>query len=514
MQSVSSQFNASALADVRNHSWQARISFDKSYNDDIILGEYGVSRYGEAIYAPTNDEPLQNWDKYNYANYTDRIMFMEWERSLEFPYSIVSARADFELSNTDNYFTPNSGSPISSHILSKRPVRLLSGFNDENVPQFVGLTQGMPDITQAPKRATFTALDFLTQIYEMPIRRTLAMANVRTDQVLEAIFLDFGLNQSQFSLSAGRNVIPFLFFEREQQTAGAVIRTLMEAEMGMLWLDESGIIKFRSRLEQPVSPVYVFDETNVVSLALSTDDQIINSVVFNAEVRKLAKWQNVYTKTAQEQAHVVMANDTFTFQAGLQNPCLQVEPPIAGEQSGVSWFVASDPSGETVGGVSVLGVELRTNSYDIVFANSNSFDVNISQMELYGQPGKVAYNIPDRVIDYPPSIEKHETQSIEINNNFIQSEEQMKSLALTILDGYAEYSAVIEAEVKGNPALQLGDIVLLDTEQYSGNYRIIGIRNSLNNKKYTQILTLKSYTPRDWGLYNRSTYNSSGVYAP
>jgi len=60
---------------------------------------------------------------------------------------------------------------------------------------------------------------------------------------------------------------PFLFFERDQQTAGDIIRPLMQAEMGMLWLDEQGIIKFIPRLEIPNEPVYAFDTIILYLLA-------------------------------------------------------------------------------------------------------------------------------------------------------------------------------------------------------------------------------------------------------
>ena len=82
----------------------------------------------------------------------------------------------------------------------------------------------------------------------MPIRDTQAMRDVRTDEVLAEIFTQFGLAPSQYDLSTGRNVIKFLFFEKEQLTAGDVIRPLIQAEGGALWLGEDGIIRFRPRL--------------------------------------------------------------------------------------------------------------------------------------------------------------------------------------------------------------------------------------------------------------------------
>jgi len=515
MQVVPSLFNQYAQSNVRPHSWGLRISFEKLYDPDVTFFTLNQSVLdGVDVLAPSDDNPLQAWDYYLYRDYTDRIVQMSWDRTLEFPYSVVSARADFEVSNTDDYFTPNGGSPIEDYILPKRPVRLFSGFSNMLVPQFVGLTQGMPRISQLPKTATFTALDFLTQIYDMKIRNTIAMQNVSTDEVLANIFEQFGLAPEQYDLAKGRNVIPFLFFEREQITAGSVIRKLMEAEMGMLWLSEAGIITFRPRLEQPSEATYFFDNNSIISMEVSSDDQIINQVNFTAELREVQEYQSIYLKSLGGQPNIVPANSTYVFSADLQDPCLTVEEPTIGESSSVSWFVPRLPDGtEVLTGVSVDSVELKTNSYDITFENNNAFSVDISELELWGQPAKV-YDKIDRTMEYPPSILKYEVNPIDIDNNFIQSEDQVKSLGLTILDEYSETASILDLEVKGNPAIQLGDIVDVDYRQFVGLYRIIGMGNNLSNSKFTQNLKVRRYTPREWFTLNQSVLNGTDVLAP
>lgn len=515
MQTVPALFNDYAKSNVRPNSWGLRISFDKSYDDDVTFFTLDQSVLdGIDLLAAEDDNPLQAWDFYKYLDYSDRIVQMSWERSLEFPYSVVSARADFEVSNTDDYFTPNGGSPIQDYILPKRPIRLLTGFGNMLVPQFVGLTQGMPTIGQTVKTASFTALDFLTQIYEMKIRNTIAMQDVRTDEVLANIFDQFGLAPTQYDLARARNVIPFLFFERDQITAGDVIRKLMEAEGGMLWLSESGIIMFRPRLELPETASYLFDDNSIVDLEVSSDSQIINQINFTAELRAVQEYQTVYLKSQGGQPNVVPAGGTYVFPAELSDPCLTVEDPTIGENSGVSWFIPRLPDGtEVTTNVSVIASELKTNSFDITFKNDNAFAVDISELELWGQPAKV-FDRVERTMEYPPSILKYDIQPLDINNNFIQSQDQIESLGLTILDEYDEYAAILDLEVKGNPALQLGDIVEVDYRQFDGLYRIIGITSSLRMGKYTQNLKIKTYTPREWFFLDISELDGSHVLAP
>lgn len=518
MQAVNGNFTAFATGDVRPISWGNLMSFKKEYDDNVTFFTYDVSEYdGPDVYAPANDNPLQAWDKYNYVNYSERVLDFSVSRELTFPYSIASSIADFSLNNYDKYFTPNSGSPIDSFILPKRPVRLLQGFNGEDLQQFVGLTQGMPEIDERNATAQFTAMDFLTQIYEMPIRETNAMFNVTTDEVLDEIFSQFGLLPAQYDLAKGINEIKFLFFEKDQLTAGDVIRPLMQAEGGFLWLGEDGIIRFRPRLEMPDAPVYSFDEDMLVSATVVNEDQIINSVIINTDVREVQEYQTVYSKkTSDTTLDVVPAGGTYIFKAELQDPLLQAVHPLYGQNAGVSWFTAALPNGNTVSsGISITSVELKTNTYEMTIANANSFDVNINQMSIWGQPAKrisvepIIYRNKDQ-----DSVDKYEEQVLEINNNFIQDVSTARALAYTILDEYSEYSDILECEVKGNPALQLSDIVELDYQHFTGEYRVIGISNKLMGSKYTQILKLRKYTPRIWFQYDVSEYDGPDLYAP
>lgn len=519
MQIVPAGFNELANGDVRPISWGAMVSFDKTFDDDITFFTLDQSILnGVDILAPTEDNPLQAWDFYEYVDYSDRIIYMAWESELNFPYSVVSAMADIQFNNYDKYFNPNGLSPIASDVLPKRPIRLLAGFRNTLLPQFVGLTQGMPEIDGVNRTATFNALDFLTQIYEMPIRNTIAMANVTTDVVLANIFTQFGLAPSQYDLALGRNRIPFLFFERDQMTAGEVIRTLMQAEMGKLWLDELGIIRFRPRLEQPETPTYLFNDENIVSIDTSGDDEIINSVTITTNVRAVQDLQVIYSKDAANVSRfdTIPASSVYTFTANMQDPALSVIVPSVNQIAGESWFVVEDDLGNPVTtNISVTATELKTNSYDVTFTNTNPFPLLITRLELWGEPARLISEDPVIYNNVESdSVQKYEVKDLAIDNNFIQSIDQSRSLALTILDEYSEYNDIIEIEIKGNPAIQLSDIIEVDKDDYSGEYRVIGKKNKLQDQKYTQILKAKKYTPRQWFTLNQSVLNGSDQLAP
>lgn len=518
MQQVPALFNEMAHADIQPLNWGLLISFDKTFDTDIIFFTLDESTLnGTDVLGTEDNNPIQVWDKYEYESYRERVISLAVTRELDFPYSIVSAIADFTLNNYDRYFTPNSDSPIAQYILPKRPVRLLQGFHNTVLPQFVGLTQGMPEIDEGEGTATFTAMDFLTQIYGLPVRETIAMSDVTTDEVLENIFTQFGLSPDQYDLAKGRNVIKFLFFERNQQTAGDVIRPLMQAEMGMLWLDEEGIIRFRPRLEQPDTPVYTFDEDSILSCEVMDEDQLINHLIISTDVREVQDYTTVYSKNADDSSlDVVPAGGTYVFKAELTDPLLTVEEPVYGQNADVSWFTATRPDGTVVSsGISITATEIKTNTYEMTIENTNAFSVNINQMSLWGRPARrislepVVYENKDT-----DSIAKYEDKILEIDNNFVQSIDAARALALTILDEYSEYADIIEVEVKGNPALQLGDVVEIDYPNFEGEYRIISVTNRLQDSKFTQILRLRKYEPREWFTLDQSTLNGGDIFAP
>lgn len=519
MQIVPSGFNQIANGDVIPLSWGIRISFDKAYDDSITWFTLDQSTLNSGdLLAPIEDNPLQAWDFYEYKDFAERLVYMSVQKSIDFPYSVVSAIADFQLNNYDQYFTPNGTSPVANDVLPKRPVRLLLGLSNVLLPQFVGLTEGMPEIERTEGLATFTAMDFLTWIYDMDIRETIAMQNVRTDEVLANIFQQFGLAPDQYDLARGRNTIPFLFFEADQVKAGDIIRPLMQAEMGRLWLDEQGIIRFTPRLEQPTDPVYLLDDDNIEDIEHSGDDEIINRVVIITQVREVQEYQSVYSKSKTDtQLNVVPANGTYVFVASLQDPALTIEDPDFGENAGVSWFTAATPDGTpVVSGVSVDSTELKTNSFNITFNNTNNFAVNIDQLFLWGRPAK---NITVEPVIYEnkdtDSIAKYEEQTYEINNNFIQDIDDARSLALTMLDEYSEHADIVTVTMsKPNPALQLSDIIDIDYEEYSGEYRIIAMNIKLQDAKMTQVLTCRRYQPRTWFQLDVSQLNGTDVLAP
>lgn len=504
MQTTTERFKELVTSPVVGIDWGLQMSLRKEVNPDIqffILDDSLLD--GTDILKPSDDNPLLPWYQYDYKPFKDRVISMEWSREVDFPYSVQSAMADVTLRNTDGYFTPGGSSPVQEYILPKRPIILFQGFlTAENLGQFVGMTQDMPSVSAT--EASFHALDFLSELYEIPLTNMIAMQNAYTHEVLEVMFLQLGLSPVQFDLARSRNKIPYLFFERGIK-AGEALRQLMQAEGGLLWLDEQGVIKFTPRVEIANDPVYVLNESTIVDVNLSSESQLINNVIIRSNVRDVQEFQSVHTKTSAgegtDEAWVIPPSDSIVKLLSITDPIINAQEPTLGHASGVSWFTARDVTGTPVtSGITVTASETLTNSYSIEFTNSNAFAVEIDELDLWAQPAKLVDEQGMRYeLQSDSSVEKYGLQTYEIENDFIGTIDNANSLALMILDSFSEYHGMLEVSVRINPALELGDVVEVNYREYQGTYKIEKITNIMRvGVEVSQVLKLRRYTVRNW----------------
>ena len=511
MQTVSPQFTALAEADVRPLSARVSVSFDKAYDDTTKFFTLDDSILDGSDILQTQDvTPIQAWDFYKYVDYSDRIVSAEWSRSIEFPYSVSSALADVTFNNYDDYFTPNSGSTIDNYIIPKRPVRILTGFKNENIPQFVGVTNQMPTINAKDKTFSFNAVDFLYEMFDMDTTEIVSMQNVRTDQVLAALFTQFGIASSMYSLDQGYNTIPFLYYEIGTKAIN-IFRDLMQAEMGNLWLNEAGIIRFTNRYNTLGASVKTLDSGMIIDLTVPDKDFIINKVKITSDIRELQSKQIIYSQPTGSEV-VIKANSTGLMDIQLENPCNTVTNPTLGVSTTDSWFTALKVSDDTevTTNVAVTGQSLKVNSVTIFFQNTNAFDVKINGIELWGEPAIIVDTV--RYVEVnQPSIDKFGEKPLEIQNNFIQSINQAQSLAIPILFYYGNYANQIEITIKSNPALQLNDVITINYAPYSGDYKIVAISSKINSDGFNQTLSCISTTQIGFFTLDQSVLDGTDV---
>lgn len=515
MQATTATFDTLAQADLRPLSWGLKISFDKTIDPDVTFFTLDTSLLdGPDVLMPEPgyDNVVQLWDQYAYVDYSDRVISLEWQREESIPYSINQAFADVVLNNYDDYFSPGGGSEIDEFILPRRPIRILAGFGGENVPAFVGLTEGMPSLDQKSKTATFHCVDFLSYLFNKPLNETVIYLDMRTDEVLDELFQLFGLSSSQYVLDVGYNLIPFTFFEKDM-LLGEAIKELMEAEVGSIYMDEAGIIRFKSRQLRDLTTVYSFNEASVVDVMTPSEDDIINVVDVKVDARSIQDHQLVYQLVESLQ---ISPGESIEVWADFQDPVLSANDPVLGFTLDDSYMRAylteSTDSGEVLSDVSVTSSSLFAMSYKIVIENNNAFPVFVNEMEIWGIPAKVTTTINERFED-EVSVAKYEEHPFPIENNLIQTRSQAASAGLTILQYFGEYGDVAEIEVKGNMALQIADPIFINASTYGDTFLITKYQNRIQDGGFRQILRAKKNFALSFFILDTSVLDGEDVLA-
>lgn len=561
MQSASSLFLTRADAHMRPINWALFISFARSLDDTASFFTAGVSTVGGPDIIKGTDDVLQLWDQYQYYDYSDRVVTLEWQQSMDPLYSVQSAMGDIVLSNTDAYLSGDN------FALPWRPLRLSAGFgnamtgNPELLPQFVGVTEEAPTIDIAAGTVSYHVIDFMSTLENRQLSNDVMLQNVTTDVALDALLQDVGLSPTQYDLDPGFNVIPFVYFAAGT-LFGDAAQQLMQAEMGRLYMTETGRITFHNRQNFSDVSVWYFDRHNVIDYQTATQDQVINVVTITANIREVQPlqpyWQTSTLLTVPAGASVEMPFASFA------DPVTSVDTPVPYVDSSTSYYIANtqpDGSGDDVStGITLATTEFST-SYLITFTNSNAYDVYITDVHLYATPA-----IADRTIQITEqndvSVAQYDEQVLQIDNDFFMDEATAISKANIILADNATFNQLQTVTVKANPALQINDAAYFSIRQHSyisesgdtlpsiaTSYSmtliqlealnptvptsgaltigteiqlgiipelctILGISSKLDSPKFTQDLTVKPMDRTDYFTAGISTVGGTDVIAP
>lgn len=489
MQTVDSRWVDLATGDIQPMTWRLRVSFDKQITPNIEFFTLDQSQLdGGDLLAPDDSLVVQPWDAYDYQTFDDRVVSMEITHEELQPYSSAKAYADLVLNNYDLLFSPDGGSSIASNVLPQRPFRLFLGFENTALPMFVGLNPKMPIIDRLGGTATFHMVDFLSYLYDQEISQTTILLDKRIDEIISELLQLLGLIPDQFDLDLSTTVIPF-FFVTKGTTFGSVAEKLMEAELGRLYMNELGVIRFRNRYGYDTTPVMEFstDLSNVNDWQGSNDTQIWNSIRVKANPREVKEYQPIFQ--TQEQFDI-QPSEVKEIWVNLEDPIISATDPVysSTEVSNDSYFIASNSN------VVLQNMDVFGDSLKLTFENTNGTPQTITDIVIWGEPAKPIYDQPIEVVEIDQnSVDKYGNQWYEIENDYIQNETIATNRALTILNDYKELNAVVDLDVKGNPALQVGDYVDLSIPGYNGSYSISKITNILtsNPLEYRQRLTVR-----------------------
>lgn len=510
---TSTTINAKSQGSMRKLKTNLLMSFPRVYQPSVQFFTIGVSTIGGTHIIKGDGSVVSEWDKYQYDDYSNRVKTIEITRTEEEVNSTALAQADIVLNNYDNYFTPNRGSAIQNFILPYRPAKLFGGFSEEALPQMVGLTEKMPTIDEKGRTASFHIIDFMYSLFNRPLDQAVLYQAKRTDEILAALMILAGISPTQYSFDVGFNIINYAFFDKGTKFGDAV-KELMEAEMGRFYMDEIGVIRFKNRQNYLSTPQWFFNETNILNIETSKQDDIINVVEIKANVREVQANQKMWEL---QQVTKIPANSSLDLWADFDDPVTQVDLPAYISGASTSLYTTnkiSDGSGDPVNtNFSITATSLFSTSYKMTFTNTNAFDVYITTLEIFAKPAKVVKQIYVRQTD-AVSVAKYDERVLTIENDYFNNEGDATSKAIILLSDNSTYQNQFVLTVKGNPALQIGDPVNVSVWGTAANFVIKKIVNRWEAGKYTQILTVRKKVFVSYFTIGISTIGGTDVIAP
>lgn len=530
MQSVSQAFTDRVQAPMRHIDWRLLMSFLKQYDNAIDFFTIGVSTIGGTDIIKGSNDVIQEWDKYDYEDFANRVLSIEWVREADPPLGAVTlAMADITLDNHDDLFTPtNTQSPYYNHLGNGRPIRLYVGFADtEKIQVFVGLTEGVPVIDEKAKTVRFHAIDFMRKLQETELNEEVILEDARTDEGISAVLQAGGLSTSQFSLDTGTVVIPFIYFKKGTKV-GEAIRELTEAELGSTFMDEQGVIRFQNRTNWTnKTQSWQFTHRNTIDVSTPDVSRVVNLVEVFSNTRALEEHQPVFTNGSNA---LKFTDDTDSLAPGETKvafvnfkddegdlPVVDVAVPVGNvrDDSGYSASTNTDGTGgDFTTDVSLDSTDIFSTAMKLTFTNNGDNTLVINRLEVWARPARIQDRI--YVIEKDSaSITEYEEQPVKIENNYIQDVTAATSIAKLILDDRAEIDDERTLIIKGVPQLQIGDFVrYVDEKGNNDTYYVKRASGIISPDGLKQTITIVKRTINTYFRIGISTIGGGDPIAP
>jgi hypothetical protein len=526
MQTVSSAFTTKTDAALRKIFTSVQISFLKNYDAGIDFFTIGVSSIGGSDVIKGTGSVIQEWDKYDYEDYSSRVLSVEVNRETQPPTNpLTFATCDIVLDNHDDLFTPsNTSSPLNGSLLSRRPVRVNVGFSqDELIPKFVGVTDGKPEIDERAKTAKFHCIDFLKSIMGTPLDEEVILQDYRTDEAISYLLENKGgLDPTQFNLDTGSVIIPFIYFPKGMQLGNA-LGDIAEAELGNLSILEDGTPRFQNRTSWASHTIaWEFTKRNLLERNSVDNNTIINVVNVYSRARQVQAKQKLWESAGI--IELAPSGNTEVFIDFKDDygalPVTSADDPDYIDSATTSLYATNeviDGSGATRStDVALVSSDLFSTAMKLTFSNASTKTLYLTQLEIYATPAKVVNDIYIRVQDdtsvgNKDGVEEH---PVDINNDLIQDETAANSIAQILLDDRASEHDQEDWIVKAVPQLQIGDIGHYADDISDEEYFAIRINDIINSSGYRQKLTVSKRTMNVYFRIGISSIGGTDKIAP
>lgn len=487
-------FNSITTATVRPLRARCLISWSRSIDvsayaiiDSSVVGGFDIIQgYG--------DTGINEADSFSYEDETERVIRLEYERHLIEPLGGTSiAMADIVLDNTDLRFTPDYNATIGTAIKPNRPMKIFIGFDVQGQTKTIPIIEGLtlqPREDKSRRIVSISAYDFMKFLNEKP-QETTIYTDQRSDQIIEDILTRAGVGSNSYALDQGLNTVGFAWFEKGQ-TAGDRIRQICEAEEGIFYQDENGVLRFenRDKYSQPPfnSHVWTIEPDDILEWEQQSSSEIINRVIVNAKPRSVKGEAEVWRNGTEEQ--VAGGGGQLVIWADFEDPVSSLTAPAA--TTDYLALTGANGTGTNITASVTIAMEAFTKSAKLTITNSYAFKAYINVLRLRGTPATVDYEIQE-VFQDDTSISEYNEHQQEIDNEYIDNRSFASNMAQDIVRRYKDPLATLRLKIRGVPQLQLRDWVRVKDQDLNTylNYRIVGIQGVFEPGSFIQTLSLR-----------------------
>lgn len=358
------------------------------------------------------------------------------------PYGGVSSNTlSFSIHNPNYMFTPsNRRSPFDGLLRPDIPVTGFYGL--EIAPeQFEFLPLGKYKVSEwrAPSQAleaSITAYDKLFDLQDEPIPMLRVIENATVGDIFNELFIGMGLTPEEFSIdSAVDTTVPYGYVLGS--SFGEALYKLSQVGICQVSIDRNNVLVVRSSAPRRQSTVYWTDDNQILSIDNPEKfNALFRNVVVVVHLPSLRRTLELASTTPL----VVDSGETRIENIGFsQTPVLQLE------QMALEGALLSNIA------------QVNYGSHDAtVIINNPGVPENVS---LRAEGVYVKYVKSEINQDIPRATNK---RVLRIENELIQTAAQARAVLNRVVPVVSDPFNYFEMDVRGNPALEVGDVVLIN----------------------------------------------------
>ncbi len=389
--------------------------------------------------------------------------------------NISSNEIDIRLYNRNRKFDAgNKNSPLYGTLKANRRIKAWIGTRDEWVPLGT-FWSGDWDIPEDDIYAGTTGRDRL----ELLRKSTYSNSQVQQDKTLyelaEMVLQDAGLTEEEYWIDAELQeyVVPYSYFE--SQSHREALRKIAEACLGQVYCDRDGVIRIEgpsyteNKAKQAIGTyflegAYPAETSTIEAYGIGADDYFTkNNPLKWSEIANYIEVETQPLKPDVEQ-EVYRSNDPVSINAGEtktitafynHTPCIDAVANIEGtgtitEATYYAWGATVKVTSSTTGTFTLV-----INAKPLKVLNKEKAIAQDEQSIT--DNGKLRYEFP--------------------KNPLVQTLDVAQRIADKLLQYYKDPRRDVSIEWRGNPALELGDIITVSDYQ----------RNNVDSRGYYYI---------------------------